>query len=76
MMLTNVGFSSRLEKLGINMEDPTRVLGIEMPNQNRPPKWLFNIPGLVLLAVVLLNQLRQRKKTATSGKPILEAVTA
>jgi TRAP transporter 4TM/12TM fusion protein len=68
LMVTNVVFGSRLERLGINMEDPTQVLGAEEPNHNRPPKWLFSIPGTFLLAVVVIAQLRRRKKKLTDKK--------
>jgi hypothetical protein len=63
LMLSNVGFSSRLEKLGVNMENPTEVLGIELPNRDRPEKWLFSIPGVFLLLIVVLAQLRRRGRS-------------
>ncbi|MDR2385960.1 MAG: TRAP transporter permease [Deltaproteobacteria bacterium] len=72
LMLTNVGFSSRLEKLGVNMDDPTQVLGIEMPNRHRPEKWLFGIPGLFLLLLVVLAQTRRRKLSLAFEKSPLE----
>ncbi|MDR0622575.1 MAG: TRAP transporter permease [Deltaproteobacteria bacterium] len=71
LMLSNVGFSSRLEKLGVNMDDPTQVLGIEMPNRDRPAKWMFSSPGLLLLLVVVLNQIRRRRREISyQGVPI------
>ncbi|MDR2366840.1 MAG: TRAP transporter permease [Deltaproteobacteria bacterium] len=73
LMVSNVGFSSRLEKLGINMDDPTQVLGIEMPNRDRPDKWLFSVPGLFLLAAVFLNQLRRRKRDLSVEEAALKA---
>jgi hypothetical protein len=61
LMVKNVAFNSRLERLGINMDDPTQVLGIEVPNPAQPPKWIFNIPGLLLLGLVVLSQLIRRR---------------
>jgi TRAP transporter 4TM/12TM fusion protein len=61
LVVDDVAYGSPLEKLGINMDDPTEVLGVEVANLGRPAKWLFNIPGLVLLALAVLNQLRRRK---------------
>ncbi len=61
LVISDVAINSRLEKLGVNMDDPTDVLGIELPNP-RPPKWIFSSPGLLLLALVLVSQLRRRKR--------------
>jgi hypothetical protein len=61
LMFSNVSFSSRLERLGVNMDDPTQVLGIEIPKRNRPDKWMFASPSLLLLAIVVLNKIRRRK---------------
>jgi TRAP transporter 4TM/12TM fusion protein len=60
LMVDDVGYGSRLERLGVNMEDPTRVLGIEIPVP-RPSKWLFGIPGLVIMAGVYLAQRRRKR---------------
>lgn len=49
LMGEDVLISSHLEKMGVNMDDPTEVLGIEAANTDRPAKWLFSIPGLGLL---------------------------
>jgi TRAP transporter 4TM/12TM fusion protein len=64
LMVDDVAYNSPLEKLGINMDDPTEVLGVEVPNLDRPAKWLFNIPGLVLLGLAVLSQLLRRKRQA------------
>ncbi|MDR1486941.1 MAG: TRAP transporter permease [Deltaproteobacteria bacterium] len=61
LMLDDVAFNSRLEKLGVNMDDPTEVLGIEVPNE-RPAKALFSIPGVVLMGCIVLSQLKRRKR--------------
>jgi hypothetical protein len=63
LMIDNVAINSPLEKLGINMFDPTEVLGVELPN-SRPDKWLFGIPGLFFLLVVLFTQMRRKRKGA------------
>ncbi|MDR1870398.1 MAG: TRAP transporter permease [Deltaproteobacteria bacterium] len=64
LSLDDVAYNSPLEKLGVNMDDPTEVLGIEIPNLNRPAKWLFNFPGLIFLGIVYLSQRARRKKLA------------
>lgn len=61
LMIEDILVKSRVEDLGINMWDPTQVLGIEVP-VDRPPKWLFNLPGIFLLAVVVLIQLRRKRR--------------
>jgi hypothetical protein len=67
LMLDDVAYNSRLEKLGVNMDDPTQILGIEVDNQ-RPPKWLFSVPGLFLLLCVILSQLKRLKKLNLTKK--------
>ncbi len=61
LMITDVSINSRLEKLGVNMDDPTEVLGLEVANP-RPKKWIFSIPGLLLLAVVVHSQVRRNNR--------------
>ncbi|MDR1677810.1 MAG: TRAP transporter permease [Deltaproteobacteria bacterium] len=67
LMIDDILFNSRIEKLGINMDDPTQVLGIEVPNTNRPPKWIFSIPGLLILVIVLMSQFYRQKQEAKHG---------
>ncbi|MDR2339032.1 MAG: TRAP transporter permease [Deltaproteobacteria bacterium] len=76
LILDDVALNSRLEKLGVNMDDPTRVLGLEIPRQ-RPPKWPFGCPGLFLLAIVVISQYRRKRHEDASkagregrGKPM------
>ncbi|MDR1165979.1 MAG: TRAP transporter permease [Deltaproteobacteria bacterium] len=66
LMVDDVGYASRLERLGVNMEDPTRVLGVEIPN-DRPSKWIFSAPGLLILAGVYLAQ-RKRKRAGDAAR--------
>jgi hypothetical protein len=61
LMVDDVAINSRLEGLGVNMEDPTEVLGTEVP-AGQPPKWLFSLPGLGLWGLVLISQLRRRRR--------------
>ena len=61
LMIDDVGINSRLEKLGVNMDDPTEVLGIELV-QARPPKWIFSSPGLLILALVVFAQIRRKRR--------------
>ena len=72
LMVDDVAYNSPLEKLGINMDDPTEVLGVEIANKSRPAKWLFNIPGLFLVALSVASQLRRRKKEG----PVKASLTA
>ncbi|MDR1044372.1 MAG: TRAP transporter permease [Candidatus Adiutrix sp.] len=63
LMVADVAVNSRLEKMGVNMEDPTEVLGIEVLNpQPQPPKWIFSSPGLLLMALVVFTQVRRRRR--------------
>ncbi|MDR2613304.1 MAG: TRAP transporter permease, partial [Deltaproteobacteria bacterium] len=73
LVVDDVGYGSRLERLGINMEDPTEVLGIEMAN-DRPPKWLFSVPGILVLALVYLSQRARRRRSEAA--PDLTATPA
>ncbi len=61
LMVNDVLVDSRVEKLGLNMDDPTEVLGLEVPSE-RPDKGLFSIPGLILLGLVVLTQLRRKRR--------------
>ncbi|MDL2216748.1 TRAP transporter permease [Desulfovibrio sp. OttesenSCG-928-M14] len=69
LMVEDVVVNSRVERLNVNMDDPTQILGIEIPVQSRPAKWMFSSPGLVLFGLVVLTQLaRRRKEQAAQGK--------
>ena len=61
LTVDDVIVGSPAEKLGVNMDDPTVVLGVETPSV-RPPKGLFSLPGLVLLALVFLEQRRRKRR--------------
>ncbi|MDR1776566.1 MAG: TRAP transporter permease [Desulfovibrio sp.] len=61
LVVEDVLVDSRTERLGVNMDDPTKVLGIEMPAE-RPDKNLFAAPGLLVLGIVLASQLRRRRR--------------
>jgi hypothetical protein len=63
LMIDDVAVNSRLEKLGVNMDDPTEVLGLETPAP-RPAKWMFSSPGLLLLALVAYAQRRRLGRAA------------
>ncbi|MDR2140864.1 MAG: TRAP transporter permease [Deltaproteobacteria bacterium] len=67
--LEDVAYNSPLEKLGVNMDDPTEVLGVEVA-QPQPPKWLFSLPGLALLALVLGTQTRRKKMADKAQKNV------
>jgi TRAP-type uncharacterized transport system fused permease subunit len=59
LMIDDILINSPVEKLGVNMDDTTEVLGIEI-SVPRPPKWLFSIPGLFILALVVFSQLKRK----------------
>jgi hypothetical protein len=63
LMVDDVEYNSRLDKLGVNMDDPTEVLGAEILNQDRPPKWIFSIPGLFCFCLVYYGQRRRSRTT-------------
>jgi TRAP transporter 4TM/12TM fusion protein len=66
LMIDDVLPDSRVERLGVNMDDPTKVLGIETVNP-RPDKGIFSIPGVVLLILVMLGQRRRKKLEAQAA---------
>jgi len=68
LMIDDVLFNSRLEKLSVNMDDPTEVLGIEVVNP-RPDKWMFSSPGLVLLGIVVIAQVKRRRRERPAAAP-------
>jgi TRAP transporter 4TM/12TM fusion protein len=61
LMVDDVALNSRLEILGVNMDDPTWVLGLEVA-RGQPAKWIFGLPGLFFLALVALFQRRRRDR--------------
>ncbi len=61
LYVSNVVFNSRAEKLGLDIANDNYILGLQVPAA-QPPKWLFNVPGLVCFALVAANQYRKRKK--------------
>ncbi|MDR2825853.1 MAG: TRAP transporter permease [Deltaproteobacteria bacterium] len=65
LLFSDIFPNSRVEKLGVNMDDPTWVLGIEVTNP-RPAKGLFSIPGIAMLVLVITAQKkRQRLQSGT-----------
>ena len=62
LMVEDVVVNSRVERLSVNMDDPTEILGIEVPVQSRPAKWMFSSPGLALFGLVVMAQMARRKK--------------
>ncbi len=75
LMIDDVLFNSRLENMRVNMDDPTEVLGLEIKNI-RPDKWIFSIPGLVLLAVVVWSQTRRRRRIEAAVPVLAEPASA
>ncbi|MDR1079472.1 MAG: TRAP transporter permease [Deltaproteobacteria bacterium] len=67
LMIDDVVYASRLELLGVNMEDPTRVVGVEVPEE-RPSKWIFGIPGILIFFGVFMAQRRRKAAWDAAGK--------
>ena len=59
--VADVGVNSRAEKLGLDIADSHVVLGIDMPLE-QPPKFLFSLPGLALFGLVIVTQLRRKRR--------------
>ncbi len=62
LVVADIAPNSRAEKLGLDIADDHTVEGILMPDENRPGKAFFSIPGLVLFILVYLNQRRARRR--------------
>lgn len=56
----DIGVNSRAEKVGLDIADDHVVVGIDVPS-SRPSKTLFSLPGLVLLAFVIVIQVRRKR---------------
>jgi TRAP transporter 4TM/12TM fusion protein len=52
---------SHAEKTGLSADQSHRILGIDIPRE-QPSKFLFSLPGLLLLAVVLFSQKRRKAR--------------
>ena len=61
LVVEDILVDSRVEKLGVNMDDPTEVLGVEVPSV-RPAKELFSLPGVLIMAFVVIVQLRRKRR--------------
>ncbi|MDR2947362.1 MAG: TRAP transporter permease [Candidatus Adiutrix sp.] len=66
LMVDDVAINSHLEKLGVNMEDPTEVLGTEVA-AGQPAKWLFGLPGLALWGLVMFTQITRKRREKLGG---------
>lgn len=75
LMIDDVGINSRLEQLGVNMDDPTEVLGIETAKPRPVGKWVFSSPGILLVALVVIGQLRRKKRDNLKAKVALSSAT-
>lgn len=56
----SMAFGGKAEKAGLDFD--WEILRVEVPNDARPPKEVFYLPALALLAVVAWLQLRRRKR--------------
>ncbi len=61
LIVTDIGFDSRAEKAGFKDVNDYAILGIEVPSA-QPDKGWFTLPGFLLAGLVVLLQLRRRKK--------------
>lgn len=60
LVVEDIGINSRAEKVGLDIADTNTILGVQVPNQ-RPAKWMFSSPGLLLLGIVVLTQRRRKR---------------
>ncbi|MDR2160957.1 MAG: TRAP transporter permease [Desulfovibrio sp.] len=58
-LVTGIDVDSHAEKIGLGASDEHRILGIET-NLPQPPKFLFALPGMLLLAIVFFSQKRRK----------------
>jgi TRAP transporter 4TM/12TM fusion protein len=61
LIITDVGFNSRAERVGLDIGDANSILGIDT-ELKQPAKWIFSAPGLVFFAMVYLMQYRRKKQ--------------
>jgi hypothetical protein len=61
LTVLDIGLGSHAEKIGLNALDSHQILGIEAPRK-QPPKFLFSLPGLLLLALVFFSQKRRKAR--------------
>ena len=59
--VTGIDIDSHAEKIGLSALDDHRILGIDTP-LDQPPKFLFALPGLLLLALVFFSQKRRNTR--------------
>ncbi|MDR2077245.1 MAG: TRAP transporter permease [Desulfovibrio sp.] len=59
--VTNIDIDSHAEKIGLRSSEEHRILGIEAARE-QPPKFLFSLPGLLLLAMVFFSQKRRKAR--------------
>jgi TRAP-type uncharacterized transport system fused permease subunit len=59
--VTGIDIDSHAEKIGLSGLDDHRILGIDTP-RDQPPKFLFALPGLLLLALVFFSQKRRKAR--------------
>ena len=67
LVVSDIVPNGRAEKIGLDIAEDHTVEGVLLPAENRPPKFLFSIPGLVCFALVFLTQRRKAKGEAARG---------
>ena len=61
LVIADIGINSRAEKIGLDIADDHVVLGMDIPRE-QPPKFLFSLPGIALFALVVLTQIRRKRR--------------
>lgn len=62
----SLSFGGKAEKAGLDFD--WEILKVELPNDSRPPKEVFYLPALALLAVIVWAQLRRRREPGMAAE--------
>ncbi|MDR1360151.1 MAG: TRAP transporter permease [Deltaproteobacteria bacterium] len=57
--IRDIEMDSHAEKIGLSAFDSHRIMSMEIPRP-QPPKFLFSLPGLLLLSLVFISQKRRK----------------
>lgn len=69
LVIDVVDFKSRAEELGLDFMDDNHILGIDVPTE-RPNKYLFSIPGVIIFFGIYFMQRSRRKRETVLPAPM------